>query len=184
MTTSRLDGAELLALVRDVPDFPSPGIVFKDIGPLLRDPAAYAAAVDALVQASRTATSGFDVVAGIEARGFLLGAPLALAARVGFVPIRKAGKLPGATLDASYRLEYGQATVQVQRDAIRDGDRVLLVDDVLATGGTVGAAVDLLERAGGSVVAVTVMIELGFLDGAAALRSAGYHGPLVSLQTV
>ena len=184
MTTAPVDGAQLLALVRDVADFPSPGIVFKDIGPLLRDPAAYAAAVAALTRAAQAASSGFDVVAGVEARGFLLGAPLALAAGVGFVPIRKAGKLPGATLDAAYSLEYGQATVQVQRDVIREGDRVLLVDDVLATGGTVGAAVDLLERAGGSVVAVAVMIELGFLDGATALRASGYHGPLVSLQTV
>jgi len=189
---------DLLALIRDVPDFPSPGVVFKDIGPLLRDPQAYAAVLRALTDTvgeqlqrgggrdreGAAGERGFDVVVGIEARGFLLGAPLALAAGVGFVPVRKAGKLPGDTLFASYSMEYGQATVEVQRDAIRDGDRVLVVDDVLATGGTVGAALDLVRRAGGTPVAVAVLIELGFLHGAAALRSAGYRGPLVSLQLV
>ena len=181
----------VLSAIRDVPDFPSPGIVFKDIGPLLRDPVAYAATVDALAAAASGAVPGstagdpgFDLVVGIEARGFLFGAPLALRTGTGFVPVRKAGKLPGQTVSTSYSLEYGQATIEIQDDAIRAGDRVLVVDDVLATGGTVAASVDLVRRCGGTVVGVVVLMELGFLDGAAALRTAGYSGPLVSLQTV
>ncbi len=192
----------LLPLIRDVPDFPKPGVVFKDIGPLLRDPVAYADTVAALAAAARTAVTGrqdgaaggpgtaagddpgFDVVVGIEARGFLFGAPLALHTGTGFVPVRKAGKLPGRTVGTSYSLEYGEATIEIQDDAIRSGDRVLVVDDVLATGGTVAASVDLVRRCGGTVAAVVVLIELGFLDGAAALRAAGYPGPLVSLQKV
>ncbi len=186
MTESLLTG-----FIRDVPDFPSPGVVFKDIGPLLRDPAAYASTVDELAAAaSRSVTGGtgedrgYDVVVGIEARGFLFGAPLALATGTGFVPVRKAGKLPGRTVSTSYSLEYGEATIEIQDDAIRPGDRVLVVDDVLATGGTVAAAIDLVGRSGGTVVGVVVLIELGFLHGADALRTAGYTGPLVSLQTV
>jgi len=190
----------MLSLIRDVPDFPKPGVVFKDIGPLLRDPTAYAATVAALAAAAQQAVTGiaagavpgagsaddpgFDVVVGIEARGFLFGAPLALHTGTGFVPVRKAGKLPGRTVGTSYSLEYGEATIEIQDDAIRSGDRVLVVDDVLATGGTVAASVDLVRRCGGTVAAVVVLIELGFLDGAAALRAAGYLGPLVSLQKV
>lgn len=198
-------------LVRDVPDFPKPGVVFKDIGPLLRDPAAFSAVVDAFATATRAALAGgddggdasppssqpagapggtagvdpgFDVVLGIEARGFLFGAPVALRTGTGFVPVRKAGKLPGATISTSYALEYGEATVEVQDGAVHPGDRVLVVDDVLATGGTVAASLELVARAGGTVVAVAVLLELGFLDGAGALRGRGYTGPLVALQTV
>jgi len=188
------DLASLLApLIRDVPDFPKPGVVFKDIGPLLRDPAAFGTVVDAFAAGSRAAASGvgadgndhgFDVVLGIEARGFLFGAPVALRTGTGFVPVRKAGKLPGVTLGTSYALEYGEATIEVQDGAIRPGDRVLVIDDVLATGGTVAASLELVARAGGTVVAVAVLLELGFLDGAGALRARGYTGPLVALQTV
>ena len=150
------------ATVRDVPDFPKPGIVFKDVAPLLADAAAFRALVDDI--AGRHA-GRVDVVAGIEARGFIFGAPVALALGVGFVPIRKAGKLPGDTIASTYSLEYGSAEVEVQSDAFSPGSRVLLVDDVLATGGTAAAACELIERAGAVVTALEFVIELGFLDG-------------------
>ena len=184
-------------LIRDVPDFPKPGVVFKDIGPLLRDPAAFATTITALSGAARAAVTGevqpvdprdgdpgWDLVAGIEARGFLLGAPVALRTGTGFVPVRKAGKLPGRTVTASYELEYGEATIEVQDDAVPVGSRVLVVDDVLATGGTATATIELVQRGGGTVVGVAVLLELSFLDGAAAVRRSGYAGPLVSLATV
>jgi adenine phosphoribosyltransferase len=150
--------------IRDVPDYPKPGIVFKDITPLLGDADAFAATIDALLSAVADA-GPFDKVAGIEARGFILAAPVAVQARAGFVPVRKVGKLPGATLTASYELEYGSAVIEIRDDAVRDGDRVLIVDDVLATGGTVEATVELLERTGAKVTAVAVLMELGFLAG-------------------
>lgn len=189
------DLSSLLApLIRDVPDFPKPGVVFKDIGPLLRDPVAFGVVVDAFATRTRTALAGggavvgadpgFDVVLGIEARGFLFGVPVALRTGTGFVPVRKAGKLPGATLSTSYALEYGEATIEVQDGAVHPGDRVLVVDDVLATGGTVAASLELVARAGGTVVAVAVLLELGFLHGGDALRARGYTGPVVALQTV
>lgn len=157
--------SRVAALIRDVPDFPEPGILFKDITPLLADGPTLAALVDDWARAFE----GVDVVAGVEARGFILAAPLAVRLGVGFVPVRKAGKLPGATERASYALEYGTATLEVTADAVRPGQRVLLVDDVLATGGTVAAAAELLERAGGQIVAVQVLMELGFLTGRARL---------------
>jgi adenine phosphoribosyltransferase len=150
------------ARVRDVPDFPKPGIVFKDIAPLLSDGDAFKALVDDI--AGRYAGT-VDVVAGIEARGFIFGAPVALALGVGFVPIRKAGKLPGDTIASAYSLEYGTAEVEVQADAFARGARVLLIDDVLATGGTAAAACELIERGGAEVTAIEFVIELGFLDG-------------------
>jgi adenine phosphoribosyltransferase len=149
------------ALIRDVPDFPEPGIQFKDITPLLADGPAFAALVDAWASAH----AGVDAVVGIEARGFILAAPLAVRLGVGFVPVRKAGKLPGRTEQASYALEYGTATLEITADAVRPGQRVLLVDDVLATGGTVAAAAELLERVGAEVVAVQVLMELTILAG-------------------
>ena len=165
----------LLARVRDVPDWPKPGIVFKDITPLLADPRTFAAAVEALTAPHR----GTDVetVAGIEARGFVLGAPMALALGAGFVPVRKKGKLPGSTVEVSYDLEYGSATLEVTADAFRPGARVLVVDDVLATGGTAAATVDLVRRCGGDVVGVSVLMELGFLDGRAALAAVDIPQP-------
>lgn len=162
MTLAPDDVARLTALVQDVPDWPTPGVVFKDIAPLLRDHAALESVVNAL---AGVAVEGVDVVAGIEARGFLLGAPAAYVRGAGFVPVRKAGKLPGATASESYDLEYGQATLEVQAHAFAPGDRVLIVDDVLATGGTAAATVRLVEAAGAEVVGVAVLIELGFLHG-------------------
>jgi adenine phosphoribosyltransferase len=148
--------------VRDVPDFPKPGVVFKDLSPLLADGPAFAALVGDIA----TRWDGrIDAVAGVEARGFIFGAPVAHALGLGFVAIRKAGKLPGETLGSSYDLEYGSAHVEVQTDAFRPAERVLLVDDVLATGGTAAAACELVERTGASVTALEFVIELTFLDG-------------------
>jgi adenine phosphoribosyltransferase len=154
--------AELVAsLVRDVPDFPKAGILFKDITPLLGDGPAFAS----LIETWAMLYAGVDVVAGIEARGFILAAPLATRLGVGFVPVRKEGKLPGVTQRASYALEYGEATLEITADAFRPGQRVLLVDDVLATGGTAAAALDLVERSGASVTAIQVLVELAELAG-------------------
>jgi adenine phosphoribosyltransferase len=157
----------LSSLVRDVPDFPEPGIVFKDISPLLGDHDGFARVVDALAQVgrNRSGESRIDKVAGIEARGFILAGPVALVLGAGVVPIRKAGKLPRATYQLSYALEYGEATLEVHRDAFVPGDRVLVVDDVLATGGTMATTFELIERCGASVEAGAVVIELGFLEG-------------------
>lgn len=158
-------------LVVDVPDFPEPGVLFKDITPLLADHEGFTAVIAALAAAGRDAdgTVVVDKVVGMEARGFILGAPVALALGIGFVPVRKPGKLPRETYGVSYDLEYGQATLELHTDAIAPGERVLLVDDVLATGGTVRATRELVERSGGSCHAVTVLMELGFLSGRAAV---------------
>ncbi len=148
--------------LRDIPDFPRPGVVFKDITPLLADPVAFGAVVAALATGRR---GEVDLVAGVEARGFVVGAALAHAMGVGFVPVRKAGKLPGDTVAASYDLEYGSATIEVHADAVGAGARVVLVDDVLATGGTALAAWELLERVGAEVVGFDCIVELAFLGG-------------------
>lgn len=169
-------------LVRDVPDFPEPGVVFKDITPLLADHDGLTTVVRALAEAGRDADGRVvvDKVVGMEARGFILAAPVALALGVGFVPVRKAGKLPGETYAVSYALEYGDATVEVHQDAIGPGDRVLLIDDVLATGGTADATRQLVERCGGTPFALAVLIELTFLHG----RDAIGDLPLRTLHTV
>jgi len=149
----------ITTLVRDVPDYPQAGVVFKDITPLLADGKAFAAVVDALA-----ATFGpVDKVAGIEARGFILAAPVAWRLGAGFVPIRKKGKLPGATYAQDYDLEYGTATVEVLTDAFAPGERVLVIDDVLATGGTARATADLVQRAGARVSGLAVLLELSAL---------------------
>ncbi|WP_299445085.1 adenine phosphoribosyltransferase [uncultured Phycicoccus sp.] len=148
--------------LRDIADFPQPGVVFKDITPLLADPVAFGAVVAALATGRR---GEVDLVAGVEARGFVVGAALAHAMGVGFVPVRKAGKLPGDTVAASYDLEYGSATIEVHADAVGAGARVVLVDDVLATGGTALAAWELLERVGAEVVGFDCIVELAFLGG-------------------
>lgn len=158
-------------LIRDVADFPRPGIVFKDILPLLRDGRGFAAAIAAMVQP--WGESGVSAVAGVEARGFILGAAMARELGVGFVPIRKPGKLPGAVHEVSYDLEYGSDRLQVQQGALAPGERVLLVDDVLATGGTVGATAALVNRLGAELVHVAVLMELGFLPGRAKLAELG-----------
>ena len=161
---------ELASLIRDIPDFPSPGIVFKDITPLLADPAAFREAIDALAAWAGPRTP--DVILGAEARGFIFGGALAYALGCGFVPARKPGKLPWQTVDATYALEYGNDTLQVHADSIRGGQRVIVLDDVLATGGTAKAKVELVEKLGGTVVGALFVIELAFLDGRS--RLAGY----------
>jgi adenine phosphoribosyltransferase len=165
-----------MALVRDVPDFPEPGVVFKDITPLLADAAALTLAHDQI--AEPFVGDGVDVVAGIEARGFMLGPPVAERLGVGFVPLRKAGKLPWRTHSVSYDLEYGRDTIEVHADAIASGTRVLIVDDVLATGGTAGAAGDLVASSGGEVVGVAVLLELVFLGGRKRLQGHRVHSVL------
>jgi adenine phosphoribosyltransferase len=154
-------------LVLDVPDFPEPGIVFKDVTPLLADHAAFTSVIEALAAAGcdESGRVVVDKVVGMEARGFIFAAPVALALGTGFVPVRKSGKLPRETHAVSYALEYGEATLEMHRDALAPGDRVLLVDDVLATGGTVAATRSLVESSGGTVHAVAVLMELGFLPG-------------------
>ncbi|MDF5751994.1 adenine phosphoribosyltransferase [Spongiactinospora sp. TRM90649] len=151
----------ILRRIRDVPDYPRPGVVFKDITPLLADHEAFSAVVDELAGLC----AGVDKVVGIEARGFILAAPVAYRAGAGFVPVRKKGKLPAGTLEKSYDLEYGSAVVEVHRDAFDPGDRVLIVDDVLATGGTARATADLVKEAGAEVVGAAVLMELAFLSG-------------------
>jgi adenine phosphoribosyltransferase len=164
--------SRLRQLIRDVPDFPSPGVMFKDITPLLADPEAFSSVVTALARAGRDADGAVvvDKVVGMEARGFILAAPVALALGAGFVPVRKAGKLPGPTHAVSYSLEYGEATLEVHRDGIDPGDRVLLVDDVLATGGTADAARRLVDLCGGRAHAFAVLMELTFLHGRDAIE--------------
>jgi adenine phosphoribosyltransferase len=159
----------------DVPGFPKDGVVFKDLSPLFHDGAAFHEVVDVL---AAVRPDGFDVVAGIEARGFLLAAAVAYASDVGVVSIRKQGKLPRATHTASYDLEYGSATIEVHADAFAPGQRVLLLDDVLATGGTAEAALSLIERAGAIVAGFAVLLELGFLGGRERLAGRDLHALL------
>ena len=184
MTSAGGGAAEraLKDLVVDVPDYPEPGVVFKDITPLLADHDAFTAVVEALAAAGRDADGNVvvDKVVGMEARGFILAAPVALALGTGFVPVRKAGKLPRETHAVSYSLEYGEATLEIHQDAIAAGERVLLVDDVLATGGTVAATHQLVESCGGESVGVAVLMELGFLSGREAIGDL----PLTALMTV
>ena len=166
------------ALVRDVPDFPSPGIVFKDVAPLLADAHGLAEMLSALAAPWRG--TGIEAVAGIESRGFILGAALARELHAGFVPLRKPGKLPGALLEEAYALEYGSDRLQMQADALPAGARVLLVDDVLATGGTLLAARALAGQLQADLVGAGVLMELGFLDGRARWGSAvPLHATLV-----
>ncbi len=163
----------IASFIRDVPDFPKPGILFKDITPLLQDPAAFSLCIDQL--ASLLPTSAYDVVCGIESRGFLFGAPLAHRANKGFVPIRKPGKLPYKTVSQSYDLEYGTDRIEIHADAVRRDQRVLIVDDVLATGGTMAAATKLIQGVGARVAACSVVIELLFLDGRKRLDGVPVH---------
>jgi adenine phosphoribosyltransferase len=177
------DAGEILRrLVVDVPDFPEPGVVFKDITPVLADPAAFGVVVEALAAAGRDGNGAVvvDHVVGMEARGFILAAPVALALGAGFVPVRKHGKLPRATYAESYALEYGEATLEMHRDGLAAGDRVLLVDDVLATGGTVAATRKLVEQAGAEAHGVAVLMDLSFLPGRETIGDL----PITSLRTV
>jgi adenine phosphoribosyltransferase len=167
---------ELAALIRDIPDFPEPGIVFKDITPVLAHAEAFTALTKELALPHRGL--GIDKVAGIEARGFTLAAPVACELGAGFIPLRKPGKLPWKTLSQSYSLEYGSDALEMHVDAITEGETVLIVDDVIATGGTAAAAVNLLERAGAKVAGVTVFIELGFLNGRDAIEGVPFNALL------
>ncbi|NSC20606.1 adenine phosphoribosyltransferase, partial [Streptomyces albus subsp. chlorinus] len=158
------DVRDLLAdRIHDVPDYPKPGVMFKDITPLLADAEAFGALTEVLagIAGRLRATK----IVGLEARGFILGAPAAVRAGIGFVPVRKSGKLPGATLSQAYDLEYGSAQIEVHAAGLAEGDRVLVIDDVLATGGTAEASVQLLRRTGAEVVGLAVLLELGFLGG-------------------
>ena len=161
---------ELKDYIRDIPDFPTPGILFRDITPLLKAPAAFAEAISALT--ARYSRVDIDAVVGIDARGFLLAAPVALRMERPVIPVRKQGKLPYETHSVTYQLEYGVDSLEMHRDAIMAGARVLIVDDLLATGGTLTAAAELVERAGGLVAGFAVLIELTALNGRA--RLAGY----------
>jgi adenine phosphoribosyltransferase len=158
-----MDEAALRALVRDIPDFPTPGVIFKDLTPLFAEPGALAAVVNGMSEPF--VGESIDRVVGIEARGFICAAPVAERLAAGFVPVRKPGKLPWTTAALSYDLEYGTDTLEIHRDAIAPGQRVLIVDDVLATGGTAAATIGLVEELGGEVVGLSFLIELGFLAG-------------------
>ncbi len=161
MKNSKID--QIKSLIRDVPDFPKEGILFKDITPLLADPSGFAASIDVL--AASLSGVEFDVILGPEARGFIFGCPLAVKMEKSFAPIRKKGKLPWKTVEESYALEYGEDTVQMHEDAVKPGQRVVLVDDLLATGGTISACRRLVENQGAQVVACAFVIELAFLEG-------------------
>jgi adenine phosphoribosyltransferase len=158
-----MDIEQIKALIRDVHDFPEPGVVFKDITPVLADPIAFSTITDLMVV--RFGRGNVDKVVGIEARGFIIASPVAYHFGAGFVPIRKQGKLPSETVGQEYELEYGTATLELHIDAITPGERVLIVDDVLATGGTAQAAASLVQRVGGKVCGIATVIELEFLHG-------------------
>ncbi|HBX76094.1 MAG TPA: adenine phosphoribosyltransferase [Acidimicrobiaceae bacterium] len=167
-----MDSAQLRQLIRDLPDYPAPGVTFRDITPLLADAGGFSAAIDALAEPFIGAV---DVVAGVEARGFMFAAPVAHRLGVGFVPIRKPNKLPRATHCQSYELEYGTDVLEIHQDAISAGARCLLIDDVLATGGTAEAACSLIEKSGGDLVALSVLLELDVLGGRAKLGERTVH---------
>ncbi|MFI6286413.1 adenine phosphoribosyltransferase [Streptomyces sp. NPDC051018] len=169
----------LLSRIRDVPDYPQRGVVFKDITPLLADPKAFTVLTDALTELC--VRHGATKVVGLEARGFILAAPAAVRAGLGFIPVRKAGKLPGATLSQAYDLEYGAAEIEVHAEDLAPGDRVMVIDDVLATGGTAGAAIELIRRGGAEVAGISVLMELGFLGGRERLEPALRGAPLEAL---
>ncbi|MEE4490394.1 adenine phosphoribosyltransferase [Streptomyces sp. NPDC050529] len=172
----------LLSRIRDVADYPKPGVMFKDITPLLADPVAFTALTDAL--AELCVRHGATKIVGLEARGFILAAPVAVRAGLGFIPVRKAGKLPGATLGQAYELEYGTAEIEVHAEDLSADDRVMVIDDVLATGGTAGASLELIRRAGARVAGVAVLMELGFLAGRERLAPHLQGAPLEALITV
>jgi adenine phosphoribosyltransferase len=163
MSNQPITAADISNAIRNVPDFPKPGIQFKDITPVLADPRLLAGAIDLMV--GRHAPGSVDAVVGIDARGFIFAAAAALRLNAGFVPIRKKGKLPFQTIEESYDLEYGSNTVAIHVDAVKPGARVILMDDLLATGGTAAAAAALLRKIGAEILEVSFLIELGFLNG-------------------
>ncbi|MEN6581883.1 MAG: adenine phosphoribosyltransferase [Armatimonadota bacterium] len=158
-------------LIRDIPDFPADGIIFRDITPILQDPKAFNEVICSMAECVERMEP--DVIIGVESRGFLLGAPIALELGLGFVPVRKKGKLPWETIQAEYSLEYGSNVVEIHRDALQAGKRVAIVDDLLATGGTAKAATQLVEELGGTVAGLSFLIELSFLEGRKLLQ--GYN---------
>jgi len=164
------------AAIRDVPDFPEPGIVFKDITPILSDPELFRGAVDVFVE--RHGSGGVDKVAAVDARGFLFAGAICDRLGVGLVPIRKKGKLPYKTYELSYELEYGSATLAIHQDAFREGERVVLIDDLLATGGTALASAELIRQAGGDVAEVDFLVELTFLNGRQKLDAFEVFAPI------
>jgi adenine phosphoribosyltransferase len=164
---------ELRAKIREVPDFPKPGILFYDITTLLKDPEAFAAVIDRMADAVKD--EKVDVVVGMESRGFIFAAPLAYRLNAGFVPVRKLGKLPAETIEVEYDLEYGTATLEIHRDAIQPGQKVLLVDDLLATGGTVLGTIELVRQLGGEIAGLSFMVELGALHGRDKLAEFKIH---------
>ncbi|MDL5046526.1 adenine phosphoribosyltransferase [Oscillatoria amoena NRMC-F 0135] len=159
--------------IRDIPDFPKPGILFKDITPVLSDPAVFKLAVDALLEPCLSERP--DVIMGIDARGFIFGAAAAYHLGIGFVPVRKKGKLPYKTIEQSYALEYGENTVAIHEDAVKKGDKVFIIDDLLATGGTAQAAALLADRLGARITGISFLVELGFLDGRQKLSGFPVH---------
>ena len=167
---------QLTAALRDVPDFPKPGIIFKDITPILADPQLLRIAVD--LMAERHTGKKLDKIAVIDARGFIFGSALAYTLGIGLVPIRKAGKLPYSTNEVSYDLEYGSATLAVHTDAFDEGDKVVIVDDLLATGGTAAASVELIEKAGAVVDELDFLVELTFLNGREKLDGYNLFAPI------
>jgi adenine phosphoribosyltransferase len=174
---SRPGLTRLRDLIRDVPNFPKPGIMFKDITPLLRDPGGLSLAVEYLTQPFRH--QHIDVVVGAESRGFIFGTAVARNLSAGFIPIRKPGKLPHHTHRESYDLEYGTDTLEIHKDGIHDGDRVLMIDDLLATGGTMAACCRLVDALGGNIVGVAFLIELAYLGGRKKLAQYPIHSVLV-----
>ena len=168
---------QLKALVRDVPDFPEPGIIFKDLMPLIGNADAFRSTIEQLAEWAKPRNP--DIILGAEARGFIFGGALAHQLNAGFVPVRKLGKLPGKTIEVEYELEYGRDALAVHEDAIRPGQRVLALDDLLATGGSMGAALRLIRQLGGHIVGVAFMIELAFLHGRDKLKEHPLHSLIV-----
>ena len=168
-----MSAEDLRARIREVPDFPKPGILFYDITTMLKDPAAYRESIDLLTAPYRDRT--VDIVVGMESRGFIFRAPRAYQLKAGFVPVRKLGKLPAETVSVEYALEYGTNTLEVHKDAIVSGQKVLIVDDLLATGGTVNGTIELVRRLGGDVVGLAFLVELLFLKGRDKLRGHEIH---------
>jgi adenine phosphoribosyltransferase len=167
---------DLRAKIREVPDFPKPGILFYDITTLLKDPDAFREVIDRM--ADQVKDSGVDLVVGMESRGFIFSAPLAYQLHAGFVPVRKLGKLPAETIEVEYDLEYGTATLEIHKDAIQPGQRVLIVDDLLATGGTVQGTIELVRRLGGEIAGLSFMVELTGLHGREQLSDFQIHALL------
>ena len=174
MTVTSVD--DLRAKIREVPDFPKPGILFYDITTLLKEPAAFREVIDRM--AEQVAGTQIDVVVGMESRGFIFSATLAYQLEAGFVPVRKLGKLPAETIEVEYELEYGTATLEIHRDAIQNGQRVLIVDDLLATGGTVMGTIELVRRLGGEIAGLSFMVELSALHGRDKLGEFEIHALL------